>query len=223
MPGIDALKRSSFASASSRSESSTFARDGPAMRRSELVLERPGGQVVEEVLLCLVEKEIDVAPARTPARQPSRGTRRLDPGSPRRRLRSPPTVPPTSREEDHDRPLGKLPEPRQPRPRATRTSRRRSGRTARSAARRACLRRRSRPRARARRRASRRSPCRRTAPGPCRRSGEHARSCGRHPVEPPVEQAGERVLVDLDGAHVEVAPECHLERSAAQRCTAHDS
>ena len=63
MPGIDALKRSSFASASSRSEMRTLTAGGASEDRRKLALERVAVGVVEEVLLGLVKEEVHL-PAR---------------------------------------------------------------------------------------------------------------------------------------------------------------
>ncbi len=192
MPGIDALKRSSFASASSRKDEEDVGPRRAAEHRGQLALERTAGRVVEEVLLGLVEQEEDVSSGRA---RPLDGERervrgldaRLGGDGLRDRCRG--ALRP-GREHDDDGVLRQLPQAVwRPRRRGARTCRRRSGRTARSTWRRRCSRRRSRHRARGRRRASRRSPCRRTASVPCTAMRAAVRSSGRHSVEPAVEQA----------------------------------
>ena len=72
-PGMRPVKRSSFASESSRSDTRTFTRSGVASDRGQRLGERAGTavvRVVEEVLLGLVEDEIDVPFGLRAARAP---------------------------------------------------------------------------------------------------------------------------------------------------------
>ena len=217
MPGIEALKRSSFASASSRSESRTLHRTAGPRRRGQLLL--------------------DASPLRggrgsTP--RPGRGA-----GRPRPALRTRPStaglegfdgldtglgadglrdrrdgpVGPGSRKAPRRAARAGRAAVSRPRPRGSRTCRHRSGRTAPSAREATTFAQtistsRSRPKnsiASIARVGERRQAL-------VRRGGKRFAHAARHPVEPPVEQDGEGVLVDLDGPHVEVAPERQLER-----------
>ena len=137
IPGIDALNRSSFASASSRSESRTLHRGQACNERRELALERPvAAGVVEEVLLGLVEQEVDVAPRL--ARALDRRLERVRSARRRPRRTPPPRSPrPGSPTSSRRRRRPGAPAARAaaapPRPRGATTCRRRSGRRAPSA------------------------------------------------------------------------------------------